>query len=239
MTQEEFNKVRLAIKDIDWNNVDNKESESLFEEILENAHEVNGIRIADYLLENGEFTRPQKGLSEDKVVGVVAGFHNEEPIIASLKLFSGIFDRKYYSTFGESYYISKEAKKAFDGQIITRKYKKGKREDRFEAFEACLNYRKNKNEEWYLGAVGEVATMLNNWVYLNAAHRITDLGTIINHSDCYTTCSERDCNCSWYCQLLRPIDPDCFWYDKGTRKLGDCIVVPFLAYKKIERLQIP
>ena len=230
MNKEEFNKVYELIKDIDWNNDDDKASENLFEKILENASEVNGIRIADYLLENGEFVKPQKGLSEDEVVGIVVGFHNENPIIASLNFFTGVFDRKYYSTFGDSYYISKEAKKAFDGQIITRKYKNGKREDRFEAFEACLNYRKNKNEEWYLGAVGEVATMLNNWVYLNAAYRIAKLGTIINHWDCYTTCSERDCYCSWYCQLVRTIDPDCFWYDKGRYKLGDCIVVPLLVY---------
>ena len=230
MTQEEFNKVYELIKDINWNNDDDKASESLFEGILENASEVNGIRIADYLLENGEFVKPRKGLSEDEVVGIVVGFHNENPIIASLKFFTSVFDRKYNSTFGDSYYIAKEAKKAFDGQIITRKYKNGKREDRFEAFEACLNYRKNKNEEWYLGAVGEVATMLNNWVYLNAAHRITKFGTIINHWDCYTTCSERDCYCSWYCQLVRTIDPDCFWYDKGNHKLGDCVVVPLLVY---------
>ena len=32
---------------------------------------------------------------------------------------------KNNSTFGESYYISKKAKKAFDGQTITRKYKEG------------------------------------------------------------------------------------------------------------------
>ena len=233
MSQEEYNKVYELIKDIIWNNDDDKASESLFEEILKNAPDVNGIRIADYLLENGEFVKPRKGLSEDDVVGIVVGFHNENPIIASLKFFTGVFDRKYNSTFGDSYYIGKEAKKAFDGQIITRKYKNGKREDRFEAFEACLNYRKNKNEEWYLGAVGEVATMLNNWVYLNAAHRITGLGTIIKHWDCYTTCSERDCNCSWYCQLVRAINPDIFWYDKGSHKLGDCIVVPLLVYKNI------
>ena len=62
MTQEEYNKVYELIKNIDWNN-DDKASESLFEEILENASEVNGIRIADYLLDNGEFTKPHKGLS--------------------------------------------------------------------------------------------------------------------------------------------------------------------------------
>ena len=101
MTKEEFNKVYELIKDIDWNNDDDKASESLFEEILENASEVNGIRIADYLLENGEFAKPQKGLSEDDVVGIVVGFHNEKPIIASLKFFTGVFDRKYSSTFGD------------------------------------------------------------------------------------------------------------------------------------------
>ena len=107
MSQEEYNKVYELIKNINWNNADDKASESLFEEILENAQEVNGIRIADYLLENGEFTKPQKGLSEDEVVGIVVGFHNEKPIIASLTFFTGVFDRKYNSTFGDSYYIGK------------------------------------------------------------------------------------------------------------------------------------
>ena len=40
MTQEEYNKVYELIKDIDWNNDDDKASESLFEEILENAPKV-------------------------------------------------------------------------------------------------------------------------------------------------------------------------------------------------------
>ena len=92
MTQEEFNKVYELIKDVNWNNADDKASESLFEKILENAQEVNGIRIADYLLENREFAKPHKGLSEDEVVGIVVGFHNENPIIASLKFFTGVFD---------------------------------------------------------------------------------------------------------------------------------------------------
>ena len=112
MSQEEYNKVYDVIKDINWNNDDDKASETLFEEILENAQKVNGIRIADYLLENGEFTKPQKELSEDEVVGIVVGFHNQNPIIASLKFFTGVFDRKYNSTFGDSHYIGKEAKKS-------------------------------------------------------------------------------------------------------------------------------
>ena len=44
MSQEEYNKVYDVIKDINWNNADDKTSESLFEEILENAQEVNGAK---------------------------------------------------------------------------------------------------------------------------------------------------------------------------------------------------
>ena len=70
-----------------------------------------------------------------------------------------------------------------------------------------------------MGAVGEVATMLNNLVYINAAHRISGLGTIINHWDCYTTCTERDSTCSWYCQLVRTINPDIFGTIKAVTSL--------------------
>ena len=84
MTKEEYNKVYELIKDVNWNNADDKASESLFEKILENAQEVNGIRIADYLLESGEFTKPQKGLSEDEVVGIVVGFHNHWSVLINL-----------------------------------------------------------------------------------------------------------------------------------------------------------
>ena len=223
MTQEEFNKVYDIIKDINWSNDDDKASENLFKKILENAQEVNGIRIADYLLENGEFTKPQKGLSEDKVVGIVVGFHNEKPIIASLKFFTGVFDRKYNSTFGDSYYIGKEAKKAFDGQIITHKYKTGKREDRFEAFEACINYRKDKDEEWYFGALGEVATMIDNCIYINAAHQITSLGFVIS-DEWYHSCSEASRVYSWGCELADgKVRYDC------SGKYYRHRVVPFLS----------
>ena len=133
----------MIITDVDWDKGDNKVSDSIFEEILENAQEVNGVRIGDYLLENGGYTRPRKGLSEDEVVGIVAGFHEGEPIIAALTFFVGAYaDRIYGSKFGEYYNSNKDAIKTFNGKTITEKYRDGSiKDDRFEAFEACINYR--------------------------------------------------------------------------------------------------
>ena len=215
----------MIITDINWDNGDNKVSEIIFEEILENAPEVNGIRIGDYLLENGDYTRPQKGLSEDNVVGIVAGFHEGKPLIIALKYFICSYASLNNSKFGEFYNVSKEPIKVFNGRSITKKYKEGDRKNGFKAFEACINYRKDKDEEWYFGALGEVATMINNCIYLNAAHQITGLGFIIG-DEWYYSCSESGYDGSWGCYLY------------GSKvlhglycKLRPGIVVPFLASK--------
>ena len=215
----------MIITDINWDNGDNKVSEIIFEEILENAPEVNGIRIGDYLLENGDYTRPQKGLSEDNVVGIIAGFHEGKPLIVALKSFVGVYNMLYYSQIGEFYNVKKEPIKAFNGRSITKKYKEGDRNNVFQAFEACINYRKDKDEEWYFGALGEVATMINNCIYLNAAHQITGLGFIIG-DELYCSCSESGYDGSWGCYLY------------GSKvlhglycKLSPGRVVPFLASK--------
>ena len=39
-------------------------------------------------------------------------------------------------------YINKDAIKTFNGESITKRYRDGFKADRFEAFEACINYRK-------------------------------------------------------------------------------------------------
>ena len=217
----------MIVTDINWDKEGNKVSESLFEEILENAPKINGIRIGDYLLENGDYTRPQKGLPEDKVVGIVAGFHEGKPLIAALTFFIGAYDRLNNSRIEDPYNMSKDAIKAFNGRSITKKYKEGNRDDRFEAFEACINYRKDKNEKWYFGAAGEVATMLDNCIYLNAAHQITSLGFIIDY-EWYHSCSENSYNsfCSWYCALgFGKVNCGCSNKNVKSR------VVPFLASK--------
>ena len=215
----------MIVTDINWDNGDNKVSEIIFEEILENAPEVNGIRIGDYLLENGDYTRPQKGLSEDNVVGIVAGFHEGEPLIVALKYFICAYDSLNTSKIGKFYNSNKNLIKAFNGRSITKKYKEGDRNNVFNAFENCINYRKDKDEEWYFGALGEVVTMINNCIYLNAAHQITGLGFIIGDK-LYCSCSESGYDGSWGCYLY------------GSKvlhglycKLSPGRVVPFLASK--------
>ena len=191
----------MIITDINWDDGDNKVSDCIFEEILENAQEVNGVRIGDYLLESGGYTRPRKGLSEDEVVGIVVGFHEGEPIIAALTFFVNAFDKMFNSSFGFFYGYDDVVIKRFNGRYITEEYKVGdRRNKRFEAFEACINYRKDKDEKWYLGAAGEVATMLDNCIYLNAAHHITGLGFLIGN-EWYNSCSEKNCEYSWRCSV--------------------------------------
>ena len=191
----------MIITDVDWDNGDNKVSDSIFEEILENAQEVDGVRIGDYLLENGVYTKPRKGLSEDEVVGIVVGFHEGEPLIAALTYFVGAFDKMFNSSFGFCYASDDAVIKRFNGRYITEEYKVGdRRNNRFEAFEACINYRKDKDEKWYLGAAGEVATMLDNCIYLNTAHHITGLGFVIS-DELYHSCSDSSKTVSWACSL--------------------------------------
>lgn len=217
----------MIITDIDWNKEGNKVSENLFEEILENAPEANGIKVGDYLLEDGDYTRPRKGLSKDEVVGIVVGFVGGEPLIAALDRFTGAFDTQYSSQFGEYHTNNKDAIQQFNGKDITKKYKEGKREARFEAFETCLKYRSDKDEEWYYGAAGEVATMINNCTYINAAHYITGLGFTITHEGWYSSCSESSLCYSWGCSLNDGKVPF-IWCIKCKR----FSVVPFLASKK-------
>ena len=215
----------MIITDVDWDNGDNKVSESIFEEILENAPEVNGVRIGDYFLENRKYTRPRKGLSEDEVVGIVVGFHEGEPLIAALTFFVGAYaDRIYGSKFGEYYNSNKDAIKTFNGKTITEKYRDGSiKDDRFEAFEACINYRNDKDEKWYLGAAGEVATMLDNCIYLNAAHHITSLGFLMG-GEWYNSCTEGGRDYFWGC-YLRNSKVHCRWYYKDDKNR----TVPFLS----------
>ena len=221
----------MIVTDINWNKGDNKISESLFEEILENAPEVNGVRIGDYFLENGNYARPRKGLSEDKVVGIVAGFHDRKPLIVALTFFVGAYDKLHSSNFGKYYNSNKDVIKAFNGRSITKKYRKDSRDERFEAFETCINYRKDKKEEWYFGAAGEVATILDNCIYLNAAHQITGLGFVIN-DEWYSSCSENSYDSSWLCNLGEG-KVCCYWCDKYAK----CRIVPFLASKNFQKLK--
>ena len=177
----------------------------LFKEILESAPEKNGIRVGDYQMIDDSFVHPTKRIAKTKVRGIVCGFYeNGSPIICALERFEGVWDKDRNSKVGEFTQSLKKATKLFNGREVTAQYKKqinGKDKERFGAFERCINYRKDKKEDWYFGSLGETMTMLYNAVYLNAAHNITGLGFIINTDYQYWSCSEGDYYHSWICSI--------------------------------------
>ena len=182
---------------------------------------------------SGDYTRPRKGLSEDNVVGIVAGFHGGKPLIAALTFFDCAYDRGNSCQFGDYYRINEDVVKTFNGRTITEKYMDYSiKEVRFEAFEACINYRNDKEEEWYLGAAGEVATMIDNCIYLNAAHQISSLGFVIG-DECFHSCSEASLTYTWVCDLGNG-KVRCDW---RSDKYYTQRVVPFLSFKKFNKLK--
>lgn len=178
----------------------------LFKEILESAPEKNGIRVGDYQMIDDSFVHPTKKIAKTKVRGIVCGFYEDgSPIICALKMFREVWDINYNSEIGE-YIPYWKAMKLFNGREVTAQYKKqikGKNKERFGAFERCINYRKNKKEDWYFGSLGETMTMLDNAAYLNAAHNITGLGFIIDTYYWYWSCSRDNSRFSCCCGIRR------------------------------------
>ena len=178
----------------------------LFKEILESAPEKNGIRVGDYQMIDDSFVHPTKKIAKTKVRGIVCGFYEDgSPIICALEMFREVWDIDRNSKIGEHTSWEK-AMKLFNGREVTAQYKKqikGEDKKRFGAFERCINYRKDKKEDWYFGSLGETMTMLDNAAYLNAAHNITGLGFIINIDHWYCSCSERDSYDLWCCYLAK------------------------------------
>ena len=205
----------------------------LFKEILESAPEKNGIRVGDYQMIDDSFVHPTKRIAKTKVRGIVCGFYEDgSPIICALEMFREVWDTNSNSKIGE-HTSWKEAKKLFNGRDVTAQYKKQiKKKDKrkFNAFERCINYRKDKKENWYFGSLGETMTMLDNAAYLNAAHNITSLGFIINTDYWYWSCSECDSDVSWGCCLCScRVD-----WGLGYKGVTDRIV-PFYASTKAKK----
>lgn len=175
-----------------------------FKKILKSAPEKNGIRVGDYQMIDDSFVHPSKRIAKTEVRGIVCGFYEDgSPIICALEMFKEEWDTDRDSRIGEHTSWEK-AMKLFNGREVTAQYKKQikcKGKERFGAFERCINYRKDKKEDWYFGSLGETMTMLDNAAYLNAAHMITGLGFIIDTGYCYWSCSEDASCCSWGCSL--------------------------------------
>ena len=214
---------------------------SFFEDILLKAPEVNGIRIADYLLKDGTFVHPTKDIAKLNPIGRVVGFHNDEPLVGALEYMTGEWDTKSYirsysnrtkvpkvlQVLSKQFTDWNKAIKDFDGKKWTKEISKLKTKDNHTAFNKCSNYRSTEEEEWYLPALGEMMAMLDNALYLNAATMITGVGFIIDKSGYYWTSSEFNKFVSWYCDLRNgPVN--CGHDDKDSCNR----IVPFLASKK-------
>lgn len=203
--------------------------DSFAKEILASAPEVNGVRIGDYQMIDDSFVHPKKSIAKTKVRGIVCGFYEDgSPIICALEMFREVWDREYNSKIGECT-DSNTAKSLFNGREVTRNYIKKDYKDktRFGAFERCIHYREDKEEEWFFGALGETMTMLDNAIYLNAAHKITGLCFIIDTNYWYWSCSEGYSGRSWFCRLFS-YRVRCSWGGKYYASR----VVPFYASKK-------
>lgn len=200
----------------------------LFNEILESAPENNGIRVGDYQMIDDSFVHPTKNIAKAKVRGIVCGFYKDgRPIICALELFRDACGGDSKCKI-EEYTLCWEAMKLFNGREVTDKYKKqikGEDKEKFYAFERCVNYRKDKNENWYFGSLGETITMLDNAAYLNAAHNITGLGFFIDTGGLYWTCSMHDSCCSCNCTICSG-GVFCSW----CSKYNTYMIVPFYAF---------
>lgn len=204
---------------------------SFVEGILLKAPEVNGIRIADYLLEDGTFVHPTKDIAKLKPIGRVVGFHDDEPLVGALEYMTGEWDIRSYSNrtkvLSKQFTDWNKAIKDFDGKKWTKEISKLKTKDNHPAFNKCSNYRSTEEEEWYLPALGEMMTMLDNTLYLNAATMLTGVGFIIDESGYYWSSYELNEGRSWSCDLGSG-RVGCGWGCKDF-----CYrVVPFLASKK-------
>lgn len=203
---------------------------NLFIEILATAPEKNGVRVGDYQLEDNTFVHPTDNTKDLNPRGIVCGFTpDDKPLVCAVEILSGVWDKQWNSQFGDFLNGDREeVTTKFNGKEITRKYAESKERDasRFEAFEKCINYRKDKNEEWYFGAIGEMLELINNAEYINAAHYITGIGDVIDYY-WFWSCSEYDSYCSLYCCLHRS-GVHCGWGCKGYRYR----IVPFFASTK-------
>lgn len=206
--------------------------DSFARDILAYAPKVNGIRIGDYQMTDDSFVHPKKSITKTKVRGIVCGFYESgKPIICALEMFREVWDNQFDSQIGEYIGYSTVAMRLFDGKDVTRKYiqRNMRQKPRLDAFERCINYRKDKGEEWFFGAFGETVTMLDNAIYLNAAHKITGLGFILGSSYSFWSCSEANADYSWRSRIVLSEDKIiCF---QGSKNAGHW-VVPFYASTK-------
>lgn len=187
-----------------------------------------GLRVGDWVMNDNSVIHPNGRISKKNVKAIVCGFDMHRPICcATDKLYVYNFDKNAgYGTFNNMPVI--DAEKDFNGQGYMQQYKRSKlsqKKERFEAYEACLNYRLDHlGENWHLGSLGETKTMLENALYVNASFKILN-DYVINSYESYMTSNESGENI-FVCDVNTRYVVNCIAFKKSYGK--QYCIIPFL-----------
>ena len=199
--------------------------EGFLEDIIDNAPSEKGVYVGDYLLEDGSYARPNK--LDSFPIGQVVGFYKHKPLIAAVDILQGVWDKKNRERKRSVKKVDdtglRQVATQFNGEAVTKKVMSKINKDDFMAFTLCHEYHSDCNEQWYLPAVGEMVTMLNNIMYINAARKLSKVGLLIEKGPFWTS-SKFVTNHSWYCEL-GIYDADVDWASKNC----SYNIIPFLA----------
>lgn len=205
--------------------------ETLSEMLYEIAEGKNGIKVGDLLYMDGsneKFVAPTKvsNLPKDKIKGMVIGFNDDEPLIADVaNIISNVrIDSDANCNLDGFFGDRDKAKKDMEGYKHTKAWKsqcQGK--SRFGVYAAI----ENLGEDYYVPALGEMETLLNNILFVAASCSLSGIRLTITISKWFWTSTEGWQGYSWGCCIG---GGDVFerWYCKDF--LGS--VVPFIASAK-------
>lgn len=178
----------------------NEPDVNMLNDILENRPTCGDKAVGDYKMKDGSFVTPfninDKNRSD--IIGVIVGFKGEKPLIWSGEFTEPMaIDTQYDSKFDE---FTSSPSEDFDGEKHTDAFFKkfGKKFDgkRYQIYAALKKY-KPEVGKWYLPAGGELVTMAENLMYIQAASYIAN--TTLRFSD----------NTDWL-------------WSSSERSLGDC-----------------
>ena len=197
----------------------------IFNIILKDSPEVKNIRVGDFYMSDNTFAHPNDRINQETIVGLVCGFYEDDtPMICAMKhIFSqwcnNDFEKKHFHVTNE------KVLETFNGFELTQEYKKLRSENKigiYQAFEACLNYRKKYNDEqWFFPSIRELITIWKNMRYINASCKLSGIKPIIEHGTYWSSTNFL----SEYVYVCQPEALETFNWSEKNNVLR---VIPFL-----------
>ena len=187
-------------------------------DVLDGAPERNGIHVGDILTEDNKFVRPYDKPTSH--VGTVCGFYDDcTPMICAPDTFIGHW-HSWLDWYGGDILTGEQAANAFNGKEMTERNMACMK---YGAFNECARYGDGK---WFLPSTGEMMTMLDNTLYLDAAHTLSGTGFSPNDHTFFLTATESSPKESFICILL-----GVGVFIETRPKSCDATVVPFRKWK--------